>query len=119
MLLLDRPATELTLRTQADLLTLSRRSLYYQPTPPPAEEVAIKHAIDSIYTDQPSYGSRRIAVILERDHELVVNRKAVQRHIREMGIAGIRPGPKLSRRNHIAHQVYPYLLRNVVATQPN
>ena len=27
MLLLDRPATELTLRTQADLLTLSRRSL--------------------------------------------------------------------------------------------
>ena len=50
MLLLDRPATELTLRTQADLLTLSRRSLYYQPTPPPAEEVALKHAIDSIYT---------------------------------------------------------------------
>src|SRR4051812_32275009 len=53
MLLLDRPATELTLCTQADLLTLSRRSLYYQPIPPPAEEIAIKHAIDSIYTAQP------------------------------------------------------------------
>lgn len=108
----------LTLREQADLLTLSRRSLYYQPTPPPAEEVAIKHAIDTIYTDQPSYGSRRIAVILERDHQLVVNRKAVQRHMREMGIAGISPGPNLSRRNP-AHQVYPYLLRNVVVRQPN
>jgi putative transposase len=118
MLLLDRPATEVTLRTQADLLTLSRRSLYYQPTPPLAEEIAIKHAIDSIYTAQPSYGSRRIAVILERDHQLVVNRKAVQRHMREMGIVGISPGPNLSRRNP-EQRVYPYLLRNVVALRPN
>ena len=77
MLLLDRPALNLTVREQATLLTLSRRSVYYQPTAPTTEEVTIKHAIDTIYTDQPSYGSRRIAVILERDHQLVVNRKAV------------------------------------------
>jgi len=57
-------------------------------------------------------------VSLERDHQLVANRKAVQRLMREMDIAGISPGPNLSRRNP-AHQVYPYLLRNVVATQPN
>ena len=80
--------------------------------------MAIKHAIDTISTDQPSYGSRRIAVILERDHQLVVNRKAVQRHMREMGIAGISPGPNLSRRNP-EQQVYPYLLRNLVAARPN
>ena len=78
----------------------------------------MKHAIDTISTDQPSYGSCRIAVILERDHQLVVNRKAVQRHMREMGIAGISPGPNLSRLNP-AHQVYPYLLRNLVAARPN
>lgn len=78
----------------------------------------IKHAIDLIYTDQPSYGSRRIAVILERDHQLIVNRKAVQRHMCEMGIAGISPGPNLSRRDP-EHQVYPYLLRNLVAARPN
>ena len=118
MQLLDRPAADVTLREQADLLTLNRRSLYYQPTPPTAEEVGIKHAIDTIYTAQPSYGSRRIAVILERDHQLVVNRKAVQRHMREMGIVGISPGPNLSRRNP-EHRVYPYLLRNVIARQPN
>ena len=116
--MLDRPATDLTVREQANLLTLSRRSLYEQPPPPTAEEVAIKHAIDAISTAQPSYGSRRIAVLLERDYQLVVNRKAVQRHTREMGIAGISPGPHLSRRNP-EHRVYPYLLRNVVATQPN
>ena len=118
MALVDRHDAEVTLKEQADLLTVSRRSLYYQPVPPSAEEVAIKHAIDRIYTDQPSYGSRRIAVVLERDHGLIVNRKAVQRHMRQMGIAGISPGPNLSRRNP-EHRIYPYLLRGVVATYPN
>lgn len=80
--------------------------------------MAIKHAIDRIYTDQPSYGSRRIAVVLKQDYQLVVNRKAVQRHMREMGIAGISPGPKLSQRNS-AHRVYPYLLRGVTVAHPN
>ena len=100
------------------MLSLSRRSLYYQPVPPSAAEVAIKHAIDRIYTEQPSYGSRRIAVTLKEDYQLVVNRKAVQRHMREMGIAGIRPGPNLSRRNP-EHRIYPYLLRGVTAAHPN
>ncbi len=118
MQLLDRPATDVHLREQADVLPRNRRSLYYQPTPPTAEEVGIKHAIDTISTAQPSYGSRRIAVLLERDHQLVVNRKAVQRHMREMGIAGMSPGPNLSRRNP-EHQISPYLLRNVVASKPN
>ena len=100
------------------MLGLNRTSLYYQPTPPPPEEVAIKHAIDRIYTDHPAYGSRRIAVVLARDHQLVVNRKAVQRHMREMGIAGISPGPNLSK-PHPAHPIYPYLLRGLTAAYPN
>lgn len=118
MALADRHDAEVTLKEQADLLTISRRSLYYRPAPPSAAEVAIKHAIDRIYTDQPSYGSRRIAVVLERDYGLLVNRKAVQRHMREMGIAGIRPGPNLSQRNP-EHRIYPYLLRGVTAGYPN
>jgi putative transposase len=114
----DRHDGVLPLKEQAELLTVSRRSLYYQPMPPSAEEIRIKHAIDRIYTDQPSYGSRRIAVVLERDYGLLVNRKAVQRHMREMGIAGISPGPNLSQRNP-EHQIYPYLLRGVTAAYPN
>jgi putative transposase len=35
-----------------------------------------------------------------------------------MGIAGIHPGPNLSKR-HPAHQIYPYLLRNITASAPN
>jgi putative transposase len=64
---------------------------------PSVEEVALKHRIDEIYTAYPFYGSRRIAVQLRREGQLI-NRKAVQRHMREMGIAGICPGPNLSQR---------------------
>jgi hypothetical protein len=37
--------------------------------------------------------------MLARDHQLLVNRKAVQRHRRAMGSAEMRPAPNLSRRN--------------------
>jgi putative transposase len=106
----------LTLATQADLLSLNRTGLYYQPVPPSAEEVALKHRIDEIYTQYPFYGSRKIVVALQP--EFKVNRKAVQRHMHEMGIAGIVPGPNLSKRS-TAHKIYPYLLRNVTITRPN
>jgi putative transposase len=109
----DRP---LSLATQAELLSLNRTGLYYQPVAPSAEEVALKHRIDEIYTEHPFYGSRRIAVVL--GPEFIVNRKAVQRHMREMGLAGIGPGPNLSKRAE-EHRIYPYLLRNLSITHPN
>lgn len=107
----------LPLSVQAQLLSLSRSSLYYQPAPPPPAEVAVKHRIDEIYTAWPFYGSRRIAAQLVQEGQ-TINRKTVQRHMREMGIAGIAPGPKLSQRRQ-DHTVSPYLLRNVVAAHPN
>lgn len=115
--LIERERGELPLGVQAELLNVSRASLYYQPLPPRPEEVALKHRIDEIYTGCPFYGSRKIAAVLAREGQ-PVNRKAVQRHMREMGIAGICPGPNLSRRNN-AHAVYPYLLRNLVVERPD
>jgi putative transposase len=116
--LLEREYPELPLTTQATLLDLNRSGLYYVPRPVTPEEVAIKHAIDEIYTAYPFYGSRRITVELRENRKLVVARETVQRFMREMGIAAIYPGPNLSRRNP-AHKIYPYLLRNVTAAYPN
>jgi putative transposase len=113
----ERDEGELALSVQAELLSLSRSSLYYQPISPSIEEVALKHRIDVIYTAYPFYGSCRITVQLRREG-VTINRKAVQRHMQEMGIAGICPGPNLSQRN-LAHQVYPYLLRQMTAAYPN
>lgn len=114
---LDFDASELPVKIQADLLGLNRSSLYYNPVPPSPEELAIRHRIDEIYTEYPFYGSRRIAAQLCREGH-PVNRKAVQRHMQEMGIAGICPGPNLSRRNN-EHKVFPYLLRGLPITVPN
>jgi len=108
---------EISIKAQAELLGLNRSSLYYRPVGPSCEEVEIKNRIDEIYTAYPVYGSRRITAQLNREG-LAIKRKAVQRHMREMGITGICPGPNLSKRNH-EHRVFPYLLRDITAAYPN
>ncbi len=65
--MLEVRSLELSFKVQAELLGLSRSSLYYRPIPPSTEEVAIKHRIDEIYTRWPFYGSRRITVVLNQE----------------------------------------------------
>jgi putative transposase len=113
---LQRDDPDLCLTTQCDLLSVNRTSLYYQPALPSPEELYLKRRIDEIYTAWPFYGSRKITAVL-RD-EMVINRKGVQRHMREMGLAGICPGPNLSKRN-TEHRVFPYLLRHLTSAYPN
>ncbi len=115
--LVERANSSLALATQAQLLDLSRSSLYYRPAAPSEQEIELKHRIDAIFTDQPYYGSRKITWQLRREGRRV-NRKAIQRHMREMGLEAIAPGPNLSRRNH-QHRIYPYLLRGVEAAYSN
>ena len=91
--------------------------MYYTALAPSPQEVALKHRIDELYTDRPYYGVRRITAQLRREG-ILVNHKAVARHMREMGLAGICPGPNLSKRAQQA-AIYPYLLRNVSAQRPN
>ncbi|MDA3130317.1 IS3 family transposase [Aliibacillus thermotolerans] len=109
--------SELSITKQAELLRLNRSSLYYKPVGPSAEDVAIKHRIDEIYTKYPFYGSRRITALLNQEG-VNINRKRVQRHMREMGIQAVYPGPNLSKRN-LQHRIYPYLLKGVNINYPN
>jgi len=78
--LVEREEGELPLSIQANLLGISRASLYYRPIPVCSKEVALKHRIDEIYTASPFYGSRKVTALLWREGQSV-NRKAVQRHI--------------------------------------
>jgi putative transposase len=113
----EREEHELPLSLQAELLGISRSSLYYQPRPPSEKELTIKRRIDELYTDYPFYGSRRMVAQLQREG-MEINRKAVRRHMREMGIEAIFPGPNLSRRR-LKEQIYPYLLRGLSIDCPN
>lgn len=115
--LVEWEAEELPIVTQAELLGLNRSSLYYKPVEPSPEEIKIKHRIDEIYTRYPFYGSRRVAVCLKTEGYLI-NRKRVQRYMQEMGIAGVCPGPNLSRRN-LENKIYLYLLRGLSVERVN
>ena len=57
-----------------------------------------------------------MTVILSK--ETPISRPTVQRYMREMGIAGVSPGPNLSQRN-LEHKTYPYLLRGLKIQRPN
>lgn len=115
--MIERDNPELTLSNQAELLSLNRTGLYYEPVGPSADEISAKHRIDEIYTAHPYYGSRRITVTLCKEGRWI-SRPTVQCYMREMGIAGISPGPNLSQRN-IEHKLYPYLLRGLAISRPN
>ncbi len=117
MALVDWNESEFSIKTQAELLGLNRTGLYYQPVQPSSEEIAVKHRIDELYTESPFYGSRRITACLKREGH-PVNRKQVQRHMREMGIEGIAPKPNLSLARP-GHQVFPYLLKGLAINKAN
>ena len=69
-----------SLVAQADILSLSRSSLYYQPAPPSPEELAAKHRIDEIYLEFPYYGARRMAAQLQRDG-MPIDRKTARKYM--------------------------------------
>jgi len=106
----------LPLATQAELLGVSRSSLYYQPKAPSAKELAAKRRIDELYTAHPFLGSRKLAVLVSKT--VPISRPTVQRYMREMGIQALYPKPRLSQ-PHPEHKIYPYLLRNLRIDRPN
>lgn len=115
--MVERAAKELPLYEQADLLSISRSSLYYVARPPDAREVSIKHRIDELFTHDPCLGARRLAFLLEQEGHRI-DRKTVRAYMIEMGMEAIYPKPNLSKPAP-EHKVYPYLLRGVLAQYPN
>ena len=67
--------------------------------------------LDEQYLKTPFYGSRKLVAHLAQQG-FQVNRKRVQRLMRQLGLHTVYPKPKLSKR-HPEHKVYPYLLRGV------
>lgn len=110
--MLEWESEELTVQTQSELMGLNRSGLYYVPMQVSAEELELKHRIDELYTQHPFFGSRKIA------QELGINRKAAQRHMREMGLVAVYPKPNLSRQAAKAG-IFPYLLHGLAITVPN
>ena len=107
----------ISIRRQCELLGLNRSTLYYQPATESAFNLQLMRLIDDQYLQTPFYGWPRMTAHLRRQgHQ--VNGKRVRRLMRLMGLQAIFPMPKTTI-SSMEHKVYPYLLRNLVITQPN
>jgi len=99
------------------LLDISRSGLYYQPVGISENDLTLMKLIDRQYLATPFYGARKIAAWLKSQGQRV-NRKRVQRLMRQMGLKAIYRCPRTSVPAK-GHTVYPYLLRGMKITRPN
>ena len=96
-----------------------RSSFYYQGQA--ADDEALRTAIEAIGGEFSTYGSRRVTAQLRRPpYEMVVNRKRVQRVMREMGLQG-----RVKRRKHRTtnsdhpYPRYPNLVKGLAVAFPD
>ena len=72
---------ELSLARQAELLALSRSSLYYQPVPVSDSDLALMRRIDELHLELPFAGSRLLRDLLQGEGH-AIGRKRVRRLMR-------------------------------------
>jgi putative transposase len=111
------PTHALPLMRQAQLLDLSRASVYYLPQPTPAADLALMRRIDELHLEHPFAGARMLRDLLRQEGH-AIGRKHVATLMRRMGIEALYRKANTSRR-HAAHPVYPYLLRGLSIDTPN
>jgi len=103
--------------TQCSLLSISRSTTYYVTKGESEENQELMRRIDEVYTENPSWGSRKIRDRLRLEgHQ--VNRKRIQRLMRLMGIEAVYPKRDISRPDPKAG-IYPYLLRGIEISHAN
>jgi len=114
--MIDR-SHELSLTRQAQVLGLSRGSLYYQPRPVSAADLAIMRRIDELHLDYPFAGSRMLRDLL-RGEGVQIGRQRVITMMRRLAIEAIYRRPNTSK-PAAGHKIYPYLLRDLAVDRPN
>ena len=108
---------KMSVKRQAELLDLSRSSVYYRPRPVSERDLQLMRRIDELHLEAPFYGARKIAAQLQREgHE--VGRRHVRTLMRRMGIEALYRKPRTSIPARGA-TIYPYLLSNLLIERPN
>ena len=108
---------KMSVKRQAQLLDLSRSSVYYAPRPISERDLNLMRRIDELHLEAPFYGARKLAKQLKREgHE--VGRRHVRTLMQRMGIEALYRKPRTSIAARGA-QVYPYLLGGLSIDRPN
>lgn len=108
---------DLSIERQAELLGISRGSVYYLPKPPSERDLLLMRRMDELHLNHPFCGARQLSRLLKKEgHE--VGRRHVRTLMVRMGIEALCPQPGTSKRNP-QHKVYPYLLRGLQIERSN
>jgi len=98
------------------LLGLNRSSVYREPAPASADDLAMMERLDRLHLERPYLGSRKLARLLGSQGE-AVNRKRVQRLMRVMGLECLFPRPRCTVTSR-GHKKSPDLLKGVAIDRP-
>ncbi|MCG2700578.1 IS3 family transposase [Candidatus Parcubacteria bacterium] len=117
--LANKENEHISLSRQAELLDISRSSVYYTSVIS-KETIKIMNAIDEVYTEFPYFGHRKIRKLLANEHSIHIGRKRTLSLMNKMGLQAIYPKkkPNTSQANNF-HKKFPYLLRNLPIIRPN
>jgi len=102
---------------QAQLLGISRGSVYYMPRPMSDADLALMRRLDQLHLEHPFMGARMLRDQLARE-SIHVGRRHVGTLMQRMGITALAPQPGTSKRAP-GHKIYPYLLRKLAVTRAN
>ena len=108
---------DLPLTHQADILQLSRSSLYYVPVEISPADLELMRRIDHLHTDYPFMGARMLRDRLKA-LGYSIGRRHVARLMRLIGIEALYRKKRTTKRNP-EHPVFPYLLRGLSIERPN
>ena len=114
--MIDR-SHELPVTRQAELLKLSRSSVYYEPVEVSPADLAIMRRMDALHLEHPFAGSRMLRDLLRRE-SVQIGRAHVITLMRKMRIEAIYRKPNTSKPSE-GHKIYPYLLRELKVERPN
>jgi putative transposase len=111
------PEHDLPIKQQAEVLDISRSSVYYEPRPISEEDLWLMRRIDELHLNYPFAGSRMLRGLLWQQG-LEVGRRHIKTLMKRMGIEAIYRKPNTSKPAP-GHRIYPYLLGNMAVTRPN
>jgi len=114
--MIDR-AHDLPISKQADVLNISRGSVYYLPRPVSAADLAIMRRLDRLHLEFPFAGSRMLRGLLVAEG-CKIGRRHVRTLMQRMGIEALYRRPRTTKPEP-GRKVYPYLLRGLSIERPN
>ena len=109
------PDKTLSISRQCELLGLGRSSVYYKPQR--ESDARLREILEDCYEEDPCMGRCRLPDYIERKCGLVVGEKRLMSLKKKMGLKTIYPHKDTSAPAAVAHERYPYLLKEMELTK--